>query len=252
MKEKLYTIPLNDAVNQNDECPFCYIERKLEHDALDFVLGSAYMEPNFRDITDEHGFCRCHYKQMFQYGNALGNALMLKTYYLKLNKELGKQLKNYSPQKLSFKQKMKGSKAEVSSPLTEWIKTKDEDCYICSYMDEHYKLYMDTFFYLLRTDSEFTEKIKNSKGFCLHHFGSVMEHAETMLNDKDKEKYTPILFKVMEENLTRVYEDISWFVDKFDYRNKDADWKTSKDAVQRGMQKLVGSYIADGPHKKNQ
>ena len=26
MKEKLYTIPLNDAVNANDECPFCFIE----------------------------------------------------------------------------------------------------------------------------------------------------------------------------------------------------------------------------------
>ena len=36
MKEKLYTIPLNDAVNENDECPFCFIERKLEeeHDQL--------------------------------------------------------------------------------------------------------------------------------------------------------------------------------------------------------------------------
>lgn len=28
MKEKLYTIPLNDAVNENDECPFCFIERQ--------------------------------------------------------------------------------------------------------------------------------------------------------------------------------------------------------------------------------
>ena len=41
MKEKLYTIPLNDAVNANEECPFCYIERALEQDLLDFVLGSC-------------------------------------------------------------------------------------------------------------------------------------------------------------------------------------------------------------------
>ena len=41
MKEKLYTIPLNDAVNEGDECPFCVIERKLEQDMLDFVLGSC-------------------------------------------------------------------------------------------------------------------------------------------------------------------------------------------------------------------
>ena len=41
MKEKLYTIPLNDAVNAHDECPFCFIERKLERDTLDFVLGNS-------------------------------------------------------------------------------------------------------------------------------------------------------------------------------------------------------------------
>ena len=29
MKEKIYTIPLNDAVNADDECPFCFIEREL-------------------------------------------------------------------------------------------------------------------------------------------------------------------------------------------------------------------------------
>lgn len=46
MKEKLYTIPLNDAVNANDECLFCFIERELEQNSLDFVLGnsSSYME----------------------------------------------------------------------------------------------------------------------------------------------------------------------------------------------------------------
>lgn len=40
MKEQLYTIPLNDAVNAQDECPFCFIERNIEQDLLDFVLGS--------------------------------------------------------------------------------------------------------------------------------------------------------------------------------------------------------------------
>ena len=43
----------------------------------------------------------------------------------------------------------------------------------------------------------------------------------------------------MEQNLHRLEEDISWLIDKFDYRNKDADWKTSKDALQRGMQNLA-------------
>ena len=53
MKEKLYTIPINDAVNANDECPMCYIERSIEQDLMDFVLGSgsSYMESDIRDYS---------------------------------------------------------------------------------------------------------------------------------------------------------------------------------------------------------
>ena len=77
MKEKLYTIPLNDAMNAEDECPFCFIERNVEQDIMDYVLGScaSYMESDTREATDKAGFCRMHYKKMFDYGNTLGNPL---------------------------------------------------------------------------------------------------------------------------------------------------------------------------------
>ena len=76
MKEQLYTIPLNDAVNARDECPFCFIHRNIEQDLLDFVLGSgsSYMEADIREQTDKAGFCRYHFQKMFDYGNTLGNA----------------------------------------------------------------------------------------------------------------------------------------------------------------------------------
>lgn len=103
MKEKLYTIPLNDAVNASDECPFCFIERELEQNSLDFVLGnsSSYMESDIRDQTDKAGFCRVHMKKMFDYGNTLGNALILQTHYHKLREEMRKQFDSFSPGKSS-------------------------------------------------------------------------------------------------------------------------------------------------------
>ena len=72
MKEKLYTIPLNDAINAQDECPLCFVERSLEQDMLDFTLGScaSYMESDVREITDREGFCRAHFKKMFEIGRA--------------------------------------------------------------------------------------------------------------------------------------------------------------------------------------
>jgi hypothetical protein len=93
MKEKLYTIPLNDAMDAQDECPFCYIERKVEQDLLDFVLGSgsSYMQSHIRSKTDADGFCRNHFKKMFDYGNTLGNGWILKTHYQAMIEEM-----NYS------------------------------------------------------------------------------------------------------------------------------------------------------------
>jgi hypothetical protein len=68
---------------------------------------------------------------------------------------------------------------------------------------------------------------------------------DNQLNDAQKAELCALLFPKMEENLKRVGDDVAWLIEKFDYRNKDADWKDSKDAVQRGMQKLRGGYPAD-------
>jgi hypothetical protein len=56
---------------------------------------------------------------------------------------------------------------------------------------------------------------------------------------------------LMENSLARVQTDIDWFIDKFDYRNANAPWKNSKDAVPRGMQKLKGGYPSDRPFKQD-
>lgn len=99
MKEKLYTIDLNDAVQSGDECLFCWLERKLEQSAIEFALGSSYMESDVRDMTDRQGFCRSHTKKMFDYGNALGNAWILKSRMEYVRKNLKEQTNQYKPSK---------------------------------------------------------------------------------------------------------------------------------------------------------
>lgn len=251
MKEKLYTIPLNDAVNAGDECPFCYIERNVEQDLLDYVLGSAasYMEADTRALTDDAGFCREHIRKMYDYGNTLGNAWILKTHYRRVISEMTSEFKKYSPQKISFKDKL-SKPGEAKNPIAKWTRARDNSCYICREFDKTYDRYLDTFFMLFKDDSAFRDKVMNGKGFCLHHFGDLLEYGENHLSDKEKTSYYPELFKLMQDNMERLYEDISWLIEKFDYKNKDADWKNSRDAVGRGMQKLRGSYPADPPYKQ--
>lgn len=249
MKETLYTIPLMDAFHANDECPFCFIERNVEQDLLDFVLGSgsSYMESDIREQTDKAGFCREHFKKMFDYGNTLGNGWILKTHYIEMNKELKKQIKMFSPSRTSlFSRKKSG---EDGNSISAWVKERDKSCYICKRFKDTYERYLDTFFFMYKKDDELKNLLKQSKGLCLHHFGDIMEMSDTRLNDKQKEEFYPLLFDVMEKSMERVGEDVAWLVEKFDYRNKDADWKNSKDAVQRGMQKLRGGYPADPVYK---
>lgn len=252
MKEKLYTIPLNDAINAKDECPFCYIERNLEQELLDFVLGSgsSYMEADIREATDQAGFCRMHFKKMYDYGNTLGNAWILKTHYKKMIDEMTKQFENYAPGKSSFKDKFK-KVPNNENPIVSWIQEKEESCYICKRYKETYSRYLDTFFIMYKKDPDFREKVLSSKGFCLYHFKDLCMEADKQLNDKEKQEFYNSVTKLMTENMERLKEDVSWLVEKFDYRNKDADWKNSKDAIQRGMQKLKGGYPADPIYKMN-
>lgn len=251
MKEKLYTIPLNDAVNLQDECPFCTIERSVEQDLLDFVLGSgsSYMESDIREQTDQAGFCRTHFKKMFDYGNTLGNGWILKTHYAKINQELKKVCDGYHPQKTSFADKFKKNSTR-KNPIGIWAMEKENSCYFCKRFDAEYERYLDTFFYLYTKDEAFRTKILNSKGFCITHFGDLCEAAEGRLKDQEKAAFFEQIGTLMQQNMQRMYEDVSWLVDKFDYRNKDADWRSSKDAIQRGMQKLKGGYPADTPYKQ--
>ena len=251
MKEKLYIIPLNDALQALDECPFCFLERKLEQDLIDFVLGSSasYMESDTRALTDKAGFCRSHFKKMYDYGNTLGNGWILKTHYQRILKDMEQAFSSTVPVKISFFDRKKAT----SSPNTavgRWLLEEESSCYICNQFEKEFPRYVDTFFYLYEKEEEFRKKVLSSKGFCLPHFARLCEHASQNLPEKKQALFFPPLFDLMKENMNRIYEDVSWLIEKFDYRNKDADWKNSKDAVGRAMQKLKGGYPFDPVFKQ--
>ena len=249
MKEQLYTIPLNDAVNAGDECPFCFVERSLEQDSLDFVLGScaSYMESDVRALTDAQGFCREHFKKMFDYGNTLGNGWILKTHFMKTRNDLDNEIKRFRPGKVSLADKLKGKTA--SNNIVNWVRSREESCYVCRHSEEIYARYIDTFFVMFRDDDSFRSRVAASKGFCITHFGDLCAAADAKLSGPQLDAFYEMIFPLMQKNLDRLQEDVNWLIEKFDYRNADADWKESKDAVQRGMQKLKGGYPADAPLK---
>ncbi len=250
MKEQIDTIPLNEAFDAGDECPFCYLQRKAEQSTIRYVAGpgASYMEPDVRGATDAHGFCDNHSKKLYDYGNSLGLALMLQTYYAGLLEEFSREKGSLTPpeKKGLFAKKQ----PENSDSYPRRLKAKVDDCFICARVKYHMDRYYTTFFYMLK-DDEFRAKVIGSKGFCFKHFAEVMELAPEKVPNKQRDWFYSAMPMVMESQLIRVKEDLDWFIAKFDYRNAAAPWKNSKDALSRTVQKLQGIYPADPIYKKD-
>ena len=88
MKEKIYTIPVNDAFDKDCECPLCAMYQELENNAVEYTMGPSYMEDDIRAETDKMGFCRKHLKKIYAVENRLGFALVMKTHMDKGIKEI--------------------------------------------------------------------------------------------------------------------------------------------------------------------
>ncbi len=250
MKETIYTIPVNEAFQAEDECPFCYLERLVEQKTIRYTLGpeASYMEPDVRAATDQAGFCGTHYKKMYDYGNNLGNALIMQTYFVSLFEEMTAQMDSF---KIPGKRSLFGKKqTDEESPLIQWARKKQSSCFICDKINYNMQRYYETFFTLCK-DPEFRSRVENTKGFCMHHFLGLMEMAEQKVPNGQQEWFYTTVFRLMRENMARVKGDLDWFIAKFDYRNADADWKNSRDAVPRTMQKLQGIYPADPPFRSD-
>ena len=248
MKETIYTIPLNEAFETQDECPFCHLERMTEQRTIKYVLGpgASYMEPDVRLATDREGFCGAHFKKMYDYGNALGSALIMQTYFVSMFEEMVNEMEHFQ---VPGKRGLFSKKAPAEdSGLVTWMRKKQSSCYICNKLDYNMDRYYATFYQLIK-EAEFRAKVENSKGFCMRHFLGLMEKAPTDVPNDQREWFYETVFTLMRANLARVKGDLDWFIDKFDYRNASADWRNSRDAVSRTMQKLQGIYPADPPYK---
>ncbi len=250
MREQIDTIPVNEAFESGDECPFCYLERMAEQKAIRYTLGpgASYMEPDVRGVTDRQGFCREHFQKMYDYGNALGNALIMQTYYAGLLEELERETAAFT---LPEKRPLLGKRKDDGElPILIWAKERQGSCFICNKIQYNMNRYYTTFFALVK-DGEFRAKVEKSKGFCMRHFIALMDAAKDKLPNAQREWFYPTVLDLMKTNMVRVKEDIDWFVGMFDYRQAGKDWKNSRDAVSRGMEKLQGLHPADPPYKMN-
>src|SRR5574344_1568340 len=231
MKEQLYTIPVNDAFATECECPICVMYKELEKNAVDFTMGPSYMEDDVRAATDKMGFCTEHLRKIMAKENKLGISLVLHSHMVKINEDIKKIAKSSTKPSSLFKKK------DVSK-LTGYLEELNKSCFVCNRIEEMFKRYIRTIHYLWEKDEAFRNKYASSKGFCTKHYQDLIEQAPLNMSGSALDDFIETTNKIYMENMERVTEDLSWFIDKFDYIHKDDPWKNAKDALPRAITKL--------------
>lgn len=254
MKEKIYTIPVTDAFRVDCECPICVLEKKLEDEYVDYMLGPSLMEPDGRIDTNEKGFCRGHFEMLYnKQVNRLGLGLIIDTHMAEQNKKLKETFETGKEglQKDSGLSFMKNLTTKMSSRQTDSGKVIDElisqlsslenKCSVCSKLSNTMDRYIDVILYLWFNEEDFRNLFNNNKGFCLKHLRSLLEGAKKYLSPREAAIFVDNMMKIQLPNLERVQQEVNWFTKKFDYRYTDAPWGNSKDALQRSIQKIAGN-----------
>lgn len=232
MKEKIYTIPINDALDADCSCPFCFLEKRLEDEAIEYTLGPAMMEPDFRMITNEKGFCRAHIKKLIEKRNALSLALIMDTHLGEV-KSLFEREKN---EKSFFKKK------NIKDPIVAAFNHVAKECAVCSRVNHTLDRYFHTFVFMLKSEKGFLEKVLSKNGFCFEHFAKLVEVAFAELSDREIEKYIDPIIKLQKNKIEEYHEYIKKFADCFDYRNAGKKCDVPKDILTKTAELLNGEF----------
>ncbi len=229
MKEQLYTIPVNDAFTSGCECPLCAMRKELEKNAIAYTMGPSYMEDDNRAMTDRLGFCGKHMMDLYHEKNRLGLALMLNTHMDKVIQDL----KNCAAQKTGSDKLFK--KNHTASPVGMYVQELEQHCFICERVEDTFCRYVDTIFHLWKKEASFRDAFQNSNGFCVFHYSCLYDEAKAHLSGASYDEFISILNDVFFTHMERVNKDISWFINKFDYRYQNEPWNNAKDALPRGI-----------------
>lgn len=245
MKEKIYTIPVNDAFSSNERCPLCDLEHNLNDQLLDYYLGPSLMEPDVRQTTNEKGFCRDHLLMLYnKESNRLGLGLMLHTHLSDLIKDLSPEMKKSIP-KESVLGKGKKNYKQVLHKTADLIEEKVKSCVICERMEATMDRYLDVIFYEYVNDPAFKAKFEAVQGFCLPHLALLLRGAAKYLNSNQASAFVSDLTRIQGRFLETLRDDVEWFTLKYDHKNRDKSWKNSKDALPRSIRVLSGTVFKD-------
>lgn len=239
MKEKIYTIPINEAYDTPCECPMCLIEDKLEQDAVEYVLGAAMMEPDFRVDSNKTGYCKHHFSMMFQTPKKLPLALILETHVNEIRENIEKfKKKSHNEAKPSL---FKKGGSTTATDTADYLARLDTACMVCSKMETSMSRYRRTLPQMWAEDTDFRTKFDRSNGLCLKHCRDLLISGQKVLKGSAANDFTAAVLEKEYSGLTELQEELHKFTLKFDYRNRDMELGDAKDSPKRAIEKITGT-----------
>ena len=238
MRQHIDTIPVWEAYKTDCECPLCQLEETNEKNYVDSFMGGSVMEPDVRVEVNKKGFCGRHFKLMLANNNRLGVALMAHTYLKETMARLGEtKMAVNEPQPKSG---LFGKRPQVQAADLRGI---TDSCILCDRLNATMDRYIYTIVYMWKHDGSFRSALQSSKGMCLKHYALVLGAAPEQLSGMELKQFNDMLNKLEMDNLARLEKEIEWFTLKFDHKNADKPWGTSKDSLDRTVQKLRGKCV---------
>ena len=220
MNDSIYTIPVSEVFEPKDGCPICRMRNTLETRCVDYITGAAMMEPDIRIMTNEMGFCEKHFPMIYKTKNKLSVALILESHLNEIKKEIFD--KNFLLDK----------KGKLNR-----VKKVQESCYVCNKINWAMSRQLDTTVLMFERDKEFRKLYAEQPYFCMEHYKDLVEIAHKKLKGKMLSDFLNATDEATKKYLETLCEDVTHFTKMFDYRNsgEDADWKNSKDSIQRAI-----------------
>ncbi len=249
MKERIYTIPVNDAFAHEGGCALCRMRRKLSDDLTAYYLGPSLMEPDVRVATNAEGFCREHAAMLYnRRENRLGLALMYHTHAVATFDEAKEALARaaQAPAPAGLLRRVRdaakggGSGKEALLEAAARLEARTASCAMCGRIAFTMDRYVDVILWQYFEEKEFRTRFHACGGFCLPHAAELLRGAAKHLSAERAAHFAQALAHATGEALDREADDLEGFTRMFDHRNAGQPASAHRDALPNAIRRLEG------------
>lgn len=225
MRESILTIPINEIFEPKCGCPICLMRDMLEDRAVEYIMGSAMMEPDVRIETNKQGFCKTHFDKMLAQKNRLSLALLLQSHLQELDKSI-----------FSKKSIFEGLNAKQKK-----VTAVNKDCFVCSKIEWGMSRLIQTVFDMYSQSKEFRDLFEQQEMLCVNHYDMLVTLSDGKMDKKYRRQFVKLCEELVQKGLKGLIDDVTHYCNMYDYRNtgKNADWGNSKDSIERAIRFLT-------------